>query len=121
MCVRYVNKDLEIQERFFGFFDCSDQRSATALCELIVTTLNSLGLGNVPIVGQSYDGATVMSGKIGGLQAKIRDIYPEAIYIHCMAHRLNLAVVDTCKEIEGVRDFFNALEAIYVHFSTVFS
>nr|CAI5833919.1 unnamed protein product [Callosobruchus analis] len=40
------------------------------------------------MVGQSYDGAAVMSGIIGGLQAKMREIHPATIYTHCLAHRL---------------------------------
>lgn len=52
------------------------------------------------IVAQSYDGASVMSGCLGGVQSKIKQIYPNAIYTHCMAHRLNLVVVDMCKNIK---------------------
>lgn len=40
-----------------------------------------------------------MSG-LGGVQAKIKEIHPYAIYTHCMAHRLNLVVVDMCKGIK---------------------
>jgi len=33
-----------------------------------------------------------MSGKFKGVQAIIREQYPQAIYVHCAAHSLNLAV-----------------------------
>jgi len=35
-----------------------------------------------------------MSGRLNGVQAKIKELYPSAMYTHCMAHRLNLVVVD---------------------------
>lgn len=115
-CVRYTKK-LEIEERFLGFVECSQQRDASSLCTLIINFIDKLGLRNFPIIAQAYDGASVMSGRNGGLQAKIREIYPEAIYIHCMARRLNLAVVDSCNDIQGVKEFFNILESLFVHFS----
>ena len=34
------------------------------------------------IVSQAYDGASVMSGKCSGVQQHVREVYPNAIYIH---------------------------------------
>lgn len=41
-----------------------------------------------------------MSGKRNGVQIKVQDQHPHAIYTHCMSHRMNLIVVDMCKNIE---------------------
>ncbi|CAH1109478.1 unnamed protein product [Psylliodes chrysocephalus] len=117
VCVRYV-KGFQIEERFLGFTNCSQERDATSLCNILLSYLKKVGLTNIPIIAQSYDGASVMSGRVGGLQAKIRERHPSAIYIHCMAHRLNLVVTDLCSEIDSVKDFFNTVEALYVHFSS---
>jgi len=57
-------------------------------------------LQRVNIVAQSYDGASVMSGHLNGVQTKIKEHHPTAVYIHCMAHRLNLVVVDVCTSIK---------------------
>ena len=46
--------------------------------------------------GQGYDGASNMSGCFQGVQARILEKQPLAIYIHCVAHVLNLVVVDSC-------------------------
>lgn len=54
-------------------------------------------LSEIPIVAQSYDGASVMSGWLGGVQRKIKMKYSFAIYTHCMAHRENLVVLDICE------------------------
>lgn len=58
-----------------------------------------------------------MSGTVGGLQAKIREKYPTALYFHCTAHNLALVVTDTCKHITSSIHFFNLLEMLYIHFS----
>ena len=38
------------------------------------------------------DGASVMTGRLNALNALIKDKYPNVKHIHCLAHRLNLAV-----------------------------
>lgn len=43
-----------------------------------------------------------MSGKRNGAQSKLLERYPCAIYTHCMAHRINLVVVDMCKNVEVI-------------------
>lgn len=114
--IRYTN-GLEVEERFLGFLNCSSFRDAQALKELITDFLARLGLKGVPIIAQCYDGATVMSGERGGLQAKMKEIHPYAMYIHCLAHKLNLVVVDACADIKSSANFFGVLEALHVHFS----
>ena len=47
--------------------------------------------------GQCYDGSSNMSGARSGCSTLIRQQSPMAVYFHCAAHRLNLAVVSACK------------------------
>ena len=58
-----------------------------------------------------------MSGQSRGVQALIKQEVPQAIYIHCMNHRLNLVIVDVCKGITYCRNFFDLLESLYVFLS----
>ena len=46
--------------------------------------------------GQSYDGAGNMAGKYVGASTLIQRQFGKAIYVHCMNHRLNLCVANTC-------------------------
>ena len=57
------------------------------------------------------------SGSCSGLQTRIRDLAPKAVYIHYCAHRLNLALVDATKSIPFACEFFNLLEILYVFLS----
>ncbi|KAF0723115.1 zinc finger MYM-type protein 1-like [Aphis craccivora] len=118
ICVRYV-VGLEVHERFMGFVNVSGGQDASSIVAAINNffTLQQIDTKTLSIIAQSYDGASVMSGKLNGVQAKIKEIHPCAIYTHCMAHRLNLVVVDFCKNIKSARNVFNVLEAVYVHFS----
>ncbi|XP_023209640.1 uncharacterized protein LOC111612633 [Centruroides sculpturatus] len=116
MTVRYANS-LDIVKRFIGFTNCSTSRDVQGLATLILDTLNKHHLGDVPILAQSYDGASVMSGKNRGLQEIIKETHPHPIYIHCLAHKLNLLVVDLCTNVSLAKTFFNGLEALYIHFA----
>lgn len=99
LCVRYTN-NFEVVERFLTFIDVSEKQDASSLCSFIFNYLDTISLFDIPIVAQSYDGANVMSGKFGGVQQKVKLKHPFAIYTHCMAHRVNLVVLDMCKMIK---------------------
>ena len=68
--IRYVFNGLAC-ERFIGFTDVSKDRTANGLFEHVVETTKK---HNFPgkLVGQTYNGASVMSGNVNGLQKKYR-------------------------------------------------
>lgn len=115
VCVRYT-KNYEIFERFIGFLDVSEKQNAEALVNAVITFLKLCKLDQVQIIGQSYDGH-VMSGKHNGVQAKLKMYYPFAIYIHCMAHRLNLIVVDICKNVKV--SFYLNLSVLKINYNVL--
>ena len=53
-----------------------------------------------------YDGASVMSGHINGVQTLVRREYPFAHIVHCAAHRLNLVLCQSASSIAPVKIFF---------------
>ncbi|KAL4099003.1 hypothetical protein QTP88_023506 [Uroleucon formosanum] len=118
ICVRHTI-GFDVYERFLCFVDVSKGQTSnhivTALFECFEK--QKLTMSKIKIIAPSYDGASVMSGHLCGVQSRIKEHYPYAINTHCMAHRLNLIVVDTCKIIKNAKNVFNVLEAIYVHFS----
>jgi len=65
--------------------------------------------------GQGYDGASVMSGSFTGVQKRISDIIPNASYVHCFAHNLNLVLSDVAKSSSKML-FFLTFFKIYFYF-----
>nr|CAI5846637.1 unnamed protein product [Callosobruchus analis] len=57
-----------------------------------------------------------MSGVYGGLQTLIREHAPNADYVHCAAHALNLVLNDAARHVREVSTFFDNLEKIYTFF-----
>ena len=48
-------------------------------------------------VAQANDGTAVMASELNGVQAKIKEKVPEAIFTHCYAHKLNLVLLHSAK------------------------
>ena len=84
--LRYVDvKEATVHERFLTYVQVSNL-DAKSLSEYILTTLQNHHLDLHSLVSQGYDGASVMSGRCSGVQQRIMEVAPQAIYIHCFAH-----------------------------------
>lgn len=64
------------------------------------------------IRGQGYDNGSNMRGKYIGLQKRILDINPRALFISCNAHTLNLVVSDAANSSEEIFDFFEIIQEV---------
>lgn len=51
------------------------------------------------LVGQCYDRASVMSGHLNGFQQIIEENAPQAVFVHRLAHHLNLVLQLSFKKI----------------------
>ncbi|KAK0143087.1 hypothetical protein N1851_018787 [Merluccius polli] len=58
-----------------------------------------------------------MSGSLTGLQARLKQTYPNAHFVHCYAHQLNLVMQQACSSLTPVRIFFANLTAFGTFFS----
>ena len=116
--LRYVDVESStIFERFLTYVEVVSL-DAQGLSTYILDTLKHFGLDSTCIVSQGYDGASVMSGKCSGVQQRIKEVAPQAIYVHCYAHCLNLALVDTTRSITEASDFFALMQTLYVFMSS---
>ncbi|XP_025419683.1 uncharacterized protein LOC112690005 [Sipha flava] len=68
--------------------------------------------------GQGYDGASVMSGSNSGVQKRIMSVAPNAPFVHCCAHNLNLVISDAAKSTQVANHFFATVQAIFNFFSS---
>ncbi|KAF2887799.1 hypothetical protein ILUMI_18374 [Ignelater luminosus] len=109
--VRYVTKSGYVCGRFLGFTDVSADRSATALSKHVIETIQQLCCGD-KFIAQAYDGAAVMSGELNGTQAKVKEVYPKAFFIHCCAHVLNFYSFAISNHIKECKIFFSTITGI---------
>ena len=116
LVLRYVYEGV-VHERFISYTHC-EELHASALTSYIFQVLDGLQINIKNCISQCYDGASVMSGAYSGVSARILEENLRAIYIHCHAHQLNLALVDTCKNLPPASDFFFLFESLYVFMSS---
>lgn len=105
-----------VETRLAGFTLASELNART-LAEYIFQKISDfeLDLGN--FVSQCYVGASVMSECNTGVQTIIKEKCPQAMYIHCSAHRLNLVLVDASKQVKAASNFLAHMQPLYVFFS----
>ena len=86
ICLRYMSDNTnDIHEDFVGMYE-TGSTTAETLTLLIKDALCRFGLDLRNCCGQTYDGASNMSGRLSGVQARISAQYPKALYIHCFCH-----------------------------------
>ena len=107
--IRYVKNGKPL-ERFLCFDEMKGSK-AVDFREKLIELLKKYGLDSKLIRGQAMDGCSTMSGIRGGLQTLVREISPTALYVHCMAHRLNLVLVKAATNSVRVKSFFGVLES----------
>ncbi|XP_060859483.1 zinc finger MYM-type protein 1-like [Metopolophium dirhodum] len=69
-------------------------------------------------IDQGYDGASVMSGAHFGVQKRIINIVPTALYVHCCAHNLNLVISDAAKTSQKIVSFFSIVQDVFNFFGS---
>ncbi|KAL5843061.1 hypothetical protein ACOSQ3_013664 [Xanthoceras sorbifolium] len=109
--LRFVDLKGFVRERFFQVMSVNDTNSSTLKKEICdVLTRYNLSVENLR--GQGYDGASNMRGEWNDLQALFLKDCSSAYYVHCFAHRLQLALIAVAKEVHDIWLFFSKLNSI---------
>ena len=66
------------------------------------------------MVAQSFDGAATMAGIKTGVAKRFTDLIPHAVFVHCYAHKLNLALQDATNKLKAVSDILLIVQNVSV-------
>jgi len=75
-------------------------------------TLIKIGIDINKCRGQCFDGASVMSRIHNGEKERILDIVPNATYVHCNVHNINLVLSDVARSTTKVSSFFDTVQEV---------
>lgn len=117
-CVNMSILQAIIEEYFVGFYAANDTTGKGLFKYLIDDLLPTLSLDVQNIRGQGYDNGSNMRGKHIGLQKRILNVNPRAMFVPCAAHSLNLVVNDaanTSGEIFGFLRLFRNYTTLFRH------
>ena len=107
--IRLVNNKYEISEDTLGLIELPNTKALTIYNEVKDIFIRyCLPLSQCR--GQAYDGASNMSRIRNGVQAIFKREETKALYIHCLAHDLNLCLQDTSKQCKIL---WNTMDFIY--------
>ena len=107
LSIRWVNKDIKVHKDTLGLFQLPNTKSDTEF-HVINDILICCSLPLSHCCGQAFDGASNMSGTRNGVQALVKSEAIKALYVHCLAHSLNLCLKDVankCELMRNVMDF----------------
>lgn len=113
--LRYVSikgKKVEIKESFIDFIE-TDGKNAEEVTNLILLKLENDGIDIPNCRGQSYDNASVMTGKNSGVQTRIRAINEKADFVPCGNHTLNLVGVHSASAAVNYPSLFLHVYAFF--------
>ena len=111
VCLRWVDNDRQVHEVFIGLRVVESIDSAT-LTAAIKDVLMRMNLSLTKMRDRCYDGASCMSGLKSGVETRLSEEEPRAIYTHCYGHVLNLACTDTIKQCSLMRDALDTTHEI---------
>lgn len=110
--VRFVNENGKVEERLLALEVASDG-TGQGLFDLFCSITSKFNINWVKnLCAQAYDGAAAMQGIYSGLRKLIQQKNPQAIYVWCFAHLLNLVVVDTCDSCVDTKNFLGDVQAL---------
>ncbi|KAL7400994.1 hypothetical protein ABVT39_021214 [Epinephelus coioides] len=113
--VHYLKKG-DVHEEFLHF-DAADGLDADFLLNSIKSTLSQCNTDVKACIEQCYDCAAVVSGCHSSVQQRLRQEVPQALCIHCHAHRVNLVLVDCLNNVKTAAEFFKTVQMLYNFFS----
>ena len=65
------------------------------------------------IVCAKFDGASVMMGDVNGVPGQLKRRVPHVVILHCVAHKLELAVLDAVKRVAYLQKFDDTVKAVF--------
>ena len=115
--MRYITEGT-VAESFVGLEELPNETA-----DGYMTALNSLSkrlelnlFDKEKTVGLATDGARTMLGSYGGVAAKLTAYIPHLVVVHCVAHRLQLAVMDSLKTVPFMQQVETTLRALYTYY-----
>ena len=112
---RYVAETGKPCSTFLKIRDLADG-TAGRIEEAIRAYLADRELPMGKLMGFGSDGASVMTGRVSGVAARLRQSNPYLVAIHCVAHRLALACSQAGERIAYIQKFKKALTTLYWFF-----
>ncbi|XP_048447293.1 uncharacterized protein LOC125480448 [Pyrus x bretschneideri] len=106
-CVNVNSTPVKVEEYFLQYLIVSN---TSGLLEELHNVLKVLDLDIDDVKGQCYDNGSNMKGRHQGVQKRLLDINPRAMYTPCGCHSLNLTLCNMENSCGKAKDFFGTVQ-----------
>ncbi len=55
-----------------------------------------------------------MSGRVNGVQAKLKEECPDSLYVHCSNHALDLVLQEVARDVRLIADTLNFVQGVSI-------
>ena len=90
---------------------------ADTLVQALFKFLEEKGISIIKVQGLGSDGAPVMLGRLNGVGARLKQLNPFLVQVHCVAHKLALCLSNAAKTVNPVSNYKDTILAVYNYFS----
>lgn len=117
----YVRCDVsgggDVDNVFLDLVELTEGTDADSIYTSLIESFHQAGLDDDflrrNLISIATDGASVLTGKTNGVIARLKREFPKVQSIHCLAHRLELAVHDSLKAVSGCSHFEIFISKLY--------
>ncbi|XP_065866431.1 uncharacterized protein [Euphorbia lathyris] len=119
----FIIKIIKESKYFFIILDCTpdvshqEQMTLVVRCVNMSEVLKGLDLSVDDVRGQGYDNGSNMKGKHQGVQTRVLEINPRALYMPCACHSLNLTLSDMTHSCVKAISFWGVIQRVYSLFA----
>lgn len=110
-CLQFVDSSLKTHCLFLGFYNSHDTTGQT-LFSCIKDVILRLNIPFERLVAYCFDGASNTSGCFTGVQARLKELCTQSMYVHCNNHALDLVLQEVACEVSLVADTLNFVSGV---------
>ena len=93
-----------------------EQCTAPVVTQKIQNVIAARAIPVDKVMSFGSDGASIMTGRVGGVSTLLKKENPFMINIHCMAHRLALCTSQAANKVEKMEKYRQLLTDLYYYF-----
>ena len=99
LCCRWVERGV-LEEHFIDIFPLK-KANAESICSALVEYCREKNIQLGRLIGIGFDGANTFLGDKTGVQRRLKELSPHALFVHCRCHILQLASVQAANATPG--------------------
>lgn len=111
----------DVENVFLDLVELTEGTDARSIYEALRESLRVAGFDDnylsTHLLSVATDGASVLTGSKSGVLSRLKVDFPQVRFIHCLAHRLELAVSDSLKAVGHCNHFEFFISKLYSIFS----